>query len=82
MEYLSVSHLNDVFHTKLSEGPKPYHGILPYFDSASYICHRLRNRETELMVCALLLEMVGKGCQWMCRWVHMTLLHMHKVFPT
>ena len=29
-----------------------------------------------------LLEMTGREYQWMCRWVGMTLLYMHKVFPT
>ena len=41
-EVLSVLNRNDVFHSlKLSEKSKKYCGILPYFDSASYLYQRM-----------------------------------------
>ena len=42
-EVLSVLDLKDVFHSlRLSENPKKYCGILPYFGSASYLYQRMQ----------------------------------------
>ena len=35
-----------------------------------------------VMVHAWLMGRIGQGCWWVCRHVSMTLLHMHKAFPT
>ena len=41
-EVLSVLDLKDAFHSlRLTENSKKYCGILPYFGSTSYLCHRM-----------------------------------------
>ena len=48
-------------------------------------CHRLRIQDTKLTNWFVYgqqnIEIGWWGCQQMCRWVSITLLHMHNVFP-